>query len=62
MSTSIEMHDVTYVEIYDLVRSGTTTWRAVKVTDKDGKTIEFTFYAPSGISNIPMTIGGADDE
>ena len=61
MSTSIEMHDVTYVEIGDLVRSGTTTWRAVKVTDKDGKTIEFTFYAPHGRNTINLTIGGEDE-
>jgi len=62
MSVNIEIHDVTNVRVDDVVRSGSTVWRSIHVTERDGKVVSFTFYAPSGISNIPMTIGGADDE
>lgn len=62
MSVNVEVHNAVQIRIDDIVRSNTTTWRSIHVTEKDGKTVSFTFYAPHGRETIPLILGGAEDE
>ena len=62
MRVNVAVHDVTGVRVDDTVRSGSTVWRSIHVTERDGKTVSFTFYAPSGSDSVPMIIGGGEDE
>ena len=62
MSVNIEVHDAKCIKVDDLVRSGSTVWRSIHVTERDGRIVSFTFYAPSGSDNIPMIIGGSENE
>lgn len=61
MSIGIDVHDVKHVVIDDIVRSGTTVWRAIHVTEADGKTVTFTLYAERDSDHIPMILGGTDE-
>lgn len=62
MSLSIDIHDVDRVVIDDVVRSGSTVWRAIHVTEADGRTVTFTLYAKRDSNHIPMMMGGTEDE
>ena len=61
MSINFEVHNAVSIKIEDVKRSGTTTWRSIYVTDKDGMTVSFVFYAPSGTETVPVIIGGEDE-
>jgi hypothetical protein len=61
MSVNLEIHDAVSIKIEDVTRSGSTTWRSIHVTEKDGRIVSFTFYAPSGTETVPMIIGGQDE-
>jgi len=61
MSVSVEVHDVEHVIIDDIVRSGSTVWRAIHVVEADGRKVSFTFYAKRDSDNIPMILGGTDE-
>lgn len=61
MSVTVEVHNTVSIKIEDVTRSGSTTWRMIHVTEKDGRTVSFCFYAPSGTDTVPMIIGGADE-
>jgi phosphoribosylpyrophosphate synthetase len=62
MSVNVEIHNAACITIEDIVRSGTTTWRAIHITDQKGQKVSITCYAPMGTETIPMLIGGAEDE
>jgi hypothetical protein len=61
MSVNVEVHNAVSIKIEDVTRSGTTTWRSIHVTEKDGRTVSFTFFAPSGTDTVPVVIGGSDE-
>jgi hypothetical protein len=62
MSVNVEVHNVACITMEDIVRSGSTTWRAIHITDKNGQKVSITCYAPMGTDTIPMLLGGAEDE
>ena len=61
MSVTVEVHNAVSIKIEDVTRSGSTTWRSIHVTEKDGRIVSFIFYAPSGTETVPMIIGGQDE-
>ena len=62
MSVNIEVHHAACITMEDIVRSGSTTWRAIHITDKSGQKVTVTCYAPMGTDTIPVLLGGAENE
>jgi orotate phosphoribosyltransferase-like protein len=53
MSVSVEVHDVEHVVIDDIVRSGSTVWRAIHITEADGRKVSITLYAKRDWTTFP---------